>query len=266
MRKNVLRELLNEGKPTLSTRMITTAPQIIELIGLSGAFDFIELCGEYTAWTLPDLETFARTIELFPHMTSMMKVEKGLRLFVAQRALGAGIQNILFADCDTAEEARECVRYVRPLTPEDGGLNGCGMYRNIGYLLESGSEAWVQAMRDVVVEVMIESAKAMENLDEILSVKGIDMVHFGPCDYSLTAGKAGQKGSPEVKRKQREMIEKALRKGVRPRVIINSCEAAKEYIDMGVRDFCIGNDLNSIYSFCKSNGEKMRELMANNLT
>src|SRR3990172_1532749 len=99
MKKNVLRELLNAGKPTLSTRMATTSPQIVEIIGHSGAFDFIELLGDYASWTAPDLDNFARAVELFPHMSSMMKVEKEPRMFITQRALGAGIQNVLFADC-----------------------------------------------------------------------------------------------------------------------------------------------------------------------
>ncbi len=262
MRKNVLRELLNAGKPTISTRMVTTSPQIVEIIGLTGAFDFIELVGEYSAWTLPELENFARAVELFPHMSSMMKVEREPRLFITQRALGAGIQNTLFADCDTAEEVKECIRYVRTLTPEDGGLHGCGIRRSVGYFLESGSEEWIKAQREVVIELMIESESAMENLDEILSVEGVDMVHFGPCDYSLTVGKPYQKGSPEIHKKQIEMIEKALKKKVRPRVLLDNYEQAKYYFDMGVRDFNVGLELGTLYHWCKLNGEQIRYLVA----
>jgi 4-hydroxy-2-oxoheptanedioate aldolase len=118
MKRNILRELLNEGKPALSTRMITTSPAIVEIIGHSGVFDFIELLREYASWTIPDLDNFARAVELFPHMSSMMKVEREPRLHIAQRALGAGIQNLLFADCDSAEEVRECIRCVRPKPQE----------------------------------------------------------------------------------------------------------------------------------------------------
>ena len=138
MRKNPLRELLNEGKPTLSTRMVTLSPSIAEVIGLTGQFDFIEYLGEYGALTLPDLENFARAVDQFPHMTCMMKVEREPRMFITQRALGAGFQNINFADCDSAEEAQACICYVRPMTPQDGGVHGCGMRRNVGYVLESG--------------------------------------------------------------------------------------------------------------------------------
>ena len=115
MKKNIVRELLNAGKPTLSTRMVTTSPEIVEIIGHSGAFDFIELLGEYASWSMTDLDNFARAVELFPRMSSMMKVEREPRLHITQRSLGSGIQNILFADCDSAAEVAECVRYVLSL-------------------------------------------------------------------------------------------------------------------------------------------------------
>jgi len=134
------------------------------------------------------------------------------------------------------------------------------MRRNVGYVLEDGSEAWAQAMREVVIEVMIESESALEQLDEILAVKGLDMVHFGPSDFSLSAGKIGQQKSPEIQKKHLYIIETALKKGVRPRVVINGYEDAKQYIEMGVRDFCVGNDLGILYRWCLSNGGKMREL------
>jgi len=73
MKKNGLRELLEVGKPTIGTHMVTTSPQLVEVIGHSGAFDYIELTGEYAYWGLTDLENFARAVDLFPHMFSMMK-------------------------------------------------------------------------------------------------------------------------------------------------------------------------------------------------
>ena len=261
MKRNTLRELLKAGKPTLSTRMLTTSPQIVEMIGHSAAFDFIELLGEYASWTIADFDDFARSVELFPNMSSMIKVEREPRLHITQRALGSGIQNVLFADCDTAKDVEDCIRLVRPGTPQDGGLHGASMRRNVAYGLETASEAWAQAMRDAVIEVMIESETAVNNLDEILAVKGLDMVHFGPSDYSLSVGKVGQDKSPEVQKVHRRVIETALRKGIRPRVVIGTHEEARQYFDMGVRDFCVGNDLGIIYRWCKSTGEKMKDML-----
>lgn len=263
MKKNRLRELLDAGKPTIGTHMISVSPQIVEIIGHSGAFDYIELCGEYAAWGLADLDSFARAVELFPHMSAMMKVEQEPRIFITTRSLGAGIQNVLFASCRSAEEVRECLRAVRPATPEDGGVHGGSMRRSGGYLLDIGSKAWAQALREAVIAIMIEKVSAMEQLEEILSIEGVDMIQFGACDYSISLGETGQMYSPKLHRIQRDMIELALRKGVHPRVEVLSFEKAKEYVDMGVRHFCVGWDLSIIYEWCRQNGEKMRELLAN---
>ncbi len=253
---------MNEGKPTLGTQVITPWPGIVEVIGHSGAFDYIEYSGEYSPFSLQQLDNFGRAIELFPNLSSMIKVEEQARGFIATRAVDAGIQNVLFADCRSAEEVRECIRLVRPETPEAGGTHGCGMRRNVGYMLECCSEAWTKAMNDVVIAIMIEKKGAMENLEEILSVKGVDMVQFGWGDYSISIGKPGQGGSPEVQKIQRDMIELALKRGVAPRVVIGSFEEAKPYLEMGVCHFCIGCDIITIYEWCKQQAEGMRGLLA----
>jgi len=262
VKKNRLRELLDAGKPTIGTHVITMSPEIVEVIGHSGVFDYIELSGQYATWSLPALDNFARAVELFPHMSSMMKVEQDPRLFITTRSLGAGIQNILFTDCHSAVEVKECVRMVRADTPEDGGLQGCVVRRIAGYVLDIGNEAWVKALRETVVALMVEKAGAIEQLEKILSVEGVDMVQFGPCDYSVNIGKPGQMTSPEMQRKERDMIELALKKGVHPRVELDNFEKAQEFIDMGVRHFCIGWDLMTIYQWCQQHGEGMRKLLA----
>ncbi len=262
MRRNLLRELLNAGKPTLGTRQMITSPMVTEIIGHSGMFDYIELSGEYTDWSLESLPNFARAVELFPNLTSMMKVEQDPRLFITNRSLDAGIQNILFTDCRSAEEVKQCIRMVLPETPEDGGVHGAASRRSVGYILEGGSAAWVQAQRDVVCAFMIEKGSAIEQIDEILDVKGVDMVQFGPTDYSVSIGKPGTARSPEVQKVQRDLIEKALKKGVHPRVELVALDKAQEFIDMGVRHFNIGFDLRMIHEWCKDRGEKMRELLS----
>ena len=89
----------------------------------------------------------------------------------------------------------------------------------------------------------------------------MDMVQFGPTDYSVSIGRPGTARSPEVQKVQRDMIEKALKKGVHPRVELVTLDSAQEFIDMGVRHFNIGFDLRMIHEWCKGKGEKMRELL-----
>lgn len=260
MKLNRLRQLLNEDKPTLGVHVICPWPGIVEVIGHSGVFDYIEYVGEYSSFSLEQMDNFGRAIDLFPNMSSMIKVEEQTRGFIAQRAIDSGIQNVLFTDIRSADDARECVRFIRSETPEAGGVHGAGMRRAVGYVLEGGSEAWTEAMNEVVIALMIEKKGAIEQLDEILAVPGIDMVQFGPSDYSISIGKPGRGGDPEVQSAHRRMIERALAVGVHPRVELGSFQQAKRYLDMGVRHFCVGWDLRIIYSWCKEQDKIIEEL------
>jgi len=127
----------------------------------------------------------------------------------------------------------------------------------VGYVLECGSAAFVQALDNAVVAVMIEKASAVDNLEALLSVKGLDMVQFGPADYAMSIGLAGQWGHPKVKEAERYVIETALKMGVAPRAEIASPNDAKKYIDMGVKHFCIGWDVSILFNWFKEAGQAM---------
>jgi len=124
-----------------------------------------------------------------------------------------------------------------------------------------GNEEYVQALREVVVVLMIEKRSAVESLEEILAVGGIDMVQWGPADFSMSIGKPGQRRSPEVKAIERQVIETCLCAGVPPRAEIASPDEAGYYRDLGVRHFSLGNDLAILYNWLKQNGEMVRGLM-----
>ena len=264
MRKNKLRDLLKEGKPTIGNRVLSIWPGVAEVIGHTGAIDYIEFDGEYAPWDLHDLNNFATATELF-NISSMIKVDQEPRSFVAQRALGSGIQNILFADIRTIEDAKACVRCVKAETPEAKGTNGCHMRRNVGYVLECGTSKYVQAMNGTVIAIMIEKKEAIDNLEEILSMKGVDMVQFGPCDYAISIGIPRQRSHPEVKEAEFKTIKTALKMGLRPRKellgIYTGTEEIKKYIDLGVRDFSLPSDVRIIHDWLKQNGENLREIL-----
>lgn len=261
MKNNRLRELLNEGKPTLGTHVISTWPGIVEVIGSTGAFDYIEYVGEYSSFSLEQMDNFGRAIELFPEMSAMMKVEEQARGFIAARAIDSGIRNVLFTDCRSADNVRECIGYVRAETPGSHGVHGYGMRRSTGYGYGSSIEKWTKAMDEVVIAIMIEKKGAIEDLDEILSVEGVDMVQFGPADYSISIGKPGQVQDPEVQDAHKLMIESALKKGVHPRVEIGSYEQAEPFVKMGVRHFCIGWDTTVMAMWCRQQAEGMKKLL-----
>src|SRR5262245_15848846 len=232
MRRNQLRELLKAGKPTLGTHIHSSWPSIIELVGHSRMFDYVEFVGEYAPYDLYALENLGRAVDLFPHMSAMMKIEQQPRTYLTIRAIGSGIQNVLFADPRTVADVEECVRAVRAEAPHARGFHGVGMRRDVGFVLEGGTPAFVQALDDAVVALMIEKESAVENLDALLSVPGVDMVQFGPADYSMSLGLAGQFTHPRVKEAEKFVIETCLKKGIAPRAEISRPEQAKEYLDM----------------------------------
>jgi 4-hydroxy-2-oxoheptanedioate aldolase len=259
MRPNKLRELLNAGKPSIGTRVHSSWPSVVETLGHTGMFDYVEFLAEYAPFDLYSLDNFCRAAELFG-MSAIIKVDQEPRTFLAQRGIGAGFQGVLFADCRSVDEVRQCVSIVGPDTPEDGGIYG-GVTRRFAYMGHAGSAEYVEALRDIVVMIMIEKQSAVERLEEILSVQRIDMIQWGPADYSMSIGRPGQRNSPEVKAIERKVFETALRMGVTPRAEINSVDQAKYYLDLGVRHFNIGTDLSILYNWWKTNGDSLRKIV-----
>jgi 4-hydroxy-2-oxoheptanedioate aldolase len=234
-------------------------PATVEAIGHTGMFDYVEFLAEYAPFDLPALDNFCRAVELF-EMSAIIKVDAEPRAFLAQRGVGAGFQGVLFADVRNAVDAAECVRICRPDTPEDGGRFSVAM-RRFTYMGYGGTPEYADAIRDTVVMVMIEKQSAVDTLDEILSVPGIDMIQWGPADFAMSIGKPGERQHPTIKQTERRVIEAALKAGIPPRVEINHPDQAEYYLDLGVRHFNLGVDLSILFDWWKTNGKVMRDLI-----
>jgi 2-keto-3-deoxy-L-rhamnonate aldolase RhmA len=256
MRHNRLRELLDAGQPTLGTRLLSSWPTIIELVGHSGMFDYVEFCGEYAPYDHAMLDNMGRAVELFDHLGGMIKIEQESRAHTAVRAIGAGFQSVLFADPRDVAEVEQCVRSIRTERPKSRGLHGVNMHR--AALNDAGSEVWADAMDNVVIALMIEKKEAIENLEAMLAVPGVDMVQFGPADYSNSIGLTGQFSHPEVKEAEQHMITTAQKMGVAVRVELNEPQGFGPYLEQGIKHFNVGIDVKTLFNwFCKS-GEIMR--------
>jgi 4-hydroxy-2-oxoheptanedioate aldolase len=265
MRRNQLREKLNAGQPTLGTHLLSVWPTLVELVGHSGQYDYIEFSAEYAPFSLHDLDNLGRALEV-ASLGGMIKIEQTQWTHQAMRAIGSGIQNVLFADIRTVEDARACVAAVRAETPRargivGGGLLGVGMRRDVGSIRDVGNLAYVKALDEAVVAIMVEKRQCVEDLEAILSVPGIDMVQFGPADYAMSIGKPGQWAHPDVQAAERKTIELALAKGIAPRVELGDPAQGKRYLDMGVKHFCIGWDVSILHDWWRANGAAMRAML-----
>src|SRR5881396_3821049 len=87
MRPNKLRELLKSNKPTLSTHIHTTWPSVVEAIGHTGLYDYVEFVGEYGPFDLHDLDNLARAADIY-NMSMQLKVDQEPRGF--SRSGGSG--------------------------------------------------------------------------------------------------------------------------------------------------------------------------------
>jgi 4-hydroxy-2-oxoheptanedioate aldolase len=262
MRENRLRTLLNEGKPTFGTRVQSSWPTITELIGRSGQFDYVEFLAEYAPYDLYALDNLGRAIELSPNFCGMIKMEQSAQWHLAVRAMAAGIQNLLFTDIRSAADAEAAVRLVRAEGPDNDFTHGMA-----GGRIQVGSQAdFIQYYNDAVIAIMVEKRGAVENLEAILKVPGIDMVQFGPADYGLSVGKPSRDYArglhPDVREAREHVIKTCIKMGVRPRAEINSAAEAEYYLNLGVKDFNLSTDTSILRQFYSREGGALREIVA----
>ena len=259
MRPNRLRGLLRDGRPSIGTHVHATWPTVVEVLGHTRRYDYVEFSGEYAPYDLHGLDDFCRAAELMG-LGTLIKLDQQPRTWLAQRAIGAGFQAVLFADIRTADDAREAVRSARPDTPEGGGLYGAADRRN-SYWNQAATADYIRALEDIVVVLMIEKREAVERLDEILAVPGIDMVQWGPADYAMSIGRPGGWYDPDVRDVERRVLERCLAAGVAPRAEITEPDEAAFYLDIGVRHFCIGTDLQILHRWWAEKGEALAKIL-----
>ena len=259
MRPNRLRELLSAGRPSVGTHLHSSWPSVVEVVGHTRRFDYIEFSGEYAPYDLHGLDDFCRAAELHD-MGTMIKLDQEPRTWLAQRAIGAGFQSVLFADIRTADDVRACVRAVRPDTPTGGGTYGAADRRN-SYWGEAATAPYITALEEIVVVVMIEKREAVEQLDEILAVPGIDMIQWGPADYAMSIGRPGGWYDPDVLAVERDVLARSLAAGIQPRAEITEPSEAQAYLDQGVRHFCIGTDLHILHRWLDERGAQLATIL-----
>jgi 4-hydroxy-2-oxoheptanedioate aldolase len=265
MRKNLLRERLNAGRPTVGTHILSCWPTLVELIGHSGQYDYVEFTAEYAPFDMHDLDNLGRAFEV-AGLAGMIKIEQTQYTHQAMRAIGSGFQSVLFADIRTVEDATTAVNSVRAETTmargaRGRGLMGVGMRRDVGVVRQGGTPAYVDALDEVVIAIMVEKKSCVDDLEAILSVPGIDMVQFGPSDFSMSIGKTGQYGDADVLAAETKTIKTALKMGLHPRVELRDPSQAKRYLEMGVKHFCIGWDVRILADWWDSKGAQMRDLL-----
>jgi 4-hydroxy-2-oxoheptanedioate aldolase len=171
------------------------------------------------------------------------------------RAFEMGGSGIIVPHVNTAAEARAIVRECK--FPPDGnrGLDGVEPPARFGYI--PGAEYVKQANQETCIIIQIEEPEAVENVEEIATVPGIDVLMIGPGDLTLRYGCYGQITEPEPWAAVERVAAAAKRNGKQWGLPVGTAELAEKYMDMGARFFAHG----SVWGFVSSGFEQVKKTM-----
>lgn len=157
------------------------------------------------------------------------------------RMLDAGAMGVIIPMVNSAEEAKQAVAACR-YYPE--GARSFGPARAAYY---AGSDYFAHANREVACIPMIETRQAVERIDEILAVPGIDAVYVGPADLSITLGlpPGMDNAAPEFNDALATIVAACKRHGVTPGIHSSAALAAKR-AEQGFRMITITADLGAM--------------------
>jgi len=174
---------------------------------------------------------------------------------IIMKLLDAGAYGIV---CPMINTRAECEAFVRTCRYPPLGYRSFGPVRAQWY---AGADYWKHANSTVIAMAMIETKQAVENLDDILSVPGLDALYIGPNDLALTLGCApsGVPTDPIVLNAIKTIVAGAKRHGVFAGIHCGSTAMAKEMIALGFQFVTLLADNAFLATAAKNAVAEMRE-------
>jgi 4-hydroxy-2-oxoheptanedioate aldolase len=237
MRENTAKAKLKSGEAIIGPIVGFTSPQLVEIAGRAG-FDFVFIDCEHGAIGLDECENMVRAADVVGLSTIVRVPENNPQQILRYLDLGAhGVQVPHLTSRDDAQRAVDASKY-RPL-----GSRGMGGGRAADYGLgpRSGEEYLAFANQHTWVSGMIEDVEGIRNLDQILTVDGLDIIAIGPNDLAASLGFPGQMQHPDVQRTIDEIIGQARAAGKAVGVGGNSdADSVRRQIQRGATYLTVG--------------------------
>jgi len=233
---NPLKQRISRGELILGTVLTShdafTASQVCR-----ADIDFLWIDTEHSSSGIEDLDmvpVIARQRDVAP----MIRIAWNDPALI-KKAYDIGAVAVMIPQINTAEEAERAVYYSR-YAPE--GQRGISPYWAMMAGLDFNHVVRT-ANSETILILQIESVSALENLDEIKVVEGIDVLFLGPTDLSATMGLITQTEPPEVQAVMREFPRRLEGSGIMPGTTLDDVQDIQQRIEWGYRYISVGSPL-----------------------
>lgn len=210
MRPNRLRTILSAGKPAFGTMIQEMASTVLPVLLANAGFDFAFIDMEHGPFSLETATELIRALRL-TGMTPLVRVPDGQYHLIA-RVLDAGAEGFMVPRVENREQVEyivSCAKYP-PL-----GKRGASIMKGHNDFQKADLYDFTRWMnRENLVILQIERKEAVENIDALLSVPGVDAIVFGPKDLALSLGRPEDFHDPETQAAMEKVLHSCREHGV----------------------------------------------------
>jgi 2-dehydro-3-deoxyglucarate aldolase/4-hydroxy-2-oxoheptanedioate aldolase len=239
MQTNQVKQALSAGKLQLGVALWQLRSAEIARIYAAAGFDWIFLDTEHGGFDIETVQDICRVANL-ANIAPIVRATDVQYPLIA-RALDCGAQGIIFPRVESPELLERAVSWTR-FPPK--GARGFGLAGpQTGYGAHTMGEVIGHMNTNTLVVLQIETARALEGRDELLSVPGIDAVLVGPADLSVSLGVPGEFQHPRMVEAIEAIRHSCIRFGVAPGLHARSSALAKFWRDRGMLFLSCSNEI-----------------------
>jgi 2-keto-3-deoxy-L-rhamnonate aldolase RhmA len=194
VKPNRMKEKIARGEPALGCSVMFPSPQVVEMLGFAG-FDWVLIDCEHGSIGPSDVEVMAMACDAVG-ITPIARPKTNASSDI-QGVMDRGVMGVQVPHINTADDARRAVAAVKFGPGAARGL-AAGTRPDRWGLGARMPDFTAQANAQSLVCVQLEHAAALDNIDDILAVEGIDVFFIGPSDLSQSMGFPGNPKAPTV--------------------------------------------------------------------
>jgi 4-hydroxy-2-oxoheptanedioate aldolase len=234
--QNPFKRALKAGKVQIGLWSSLSSSYSVEVIAGAG-YDWILLDCEHSPNDLENLLTQLQAAAPYPSHP-VVRVPWN-DMVTIKRVLDVGAQSLLIPYVSTAEEARAAVSYTRYPPAGARGVAGTTRATRFGRIKDYAK----RAHEEICVLVQVETQGALDNIEAICAVDGVDGVFIGPADLHASLGHTGEIANPAVKPLIDEAIRRIRKKSKAPGILTPNEADAKHWLGCGALFVAVGADV-----------------------